>query len=164
MDGYFKLLRAEEEIARLNIEIRRFLTFIHDEDAELSSKEKEIGLTDPAVAYQIRMHRNHFSRFMARHLKNMQDIGQLPGFSGDLSCGVHIAEPSHPAPLPLNTAEPPHPAPLPLDTSIKAMVEDDQIDMEADLEEEQAGEDEEEAVMRAYCSILEFTCDGDTAE
>jgi hypothetical protein len=35
MDGYFKLLRAEEEIARLNIEIRQFLTFMHDEDAEL---------------------------------------------------------------------------------------------------------------------------------
>ena len=53
MDGYFKLLRAEEEIVRLNVEIRRFLTFMRDKDAELSSKEMEVGLTDFALAYQI---------------------------------------------------------------------------------------------------------------
>ena len=53
MGSYFKLLRAEEEIVRLNVEIRRFITFMCDEDAELSAKEIEVGLTDPALAYQI---------------------------------------------------------------------------------------------------------------
>ena len=48
---------------------------------------------------------------------------------------------------------------LPLNTPIEVMVEDGQIDVEADLEEEQAGKDEEQAVMSAYYSILEFTCD-----
>lgn len=96
------------------------------------------------------MQRNHITRFTPRHLKIMHDIGRLPGFSGNLSCGVHITEPSHPAPVLIG---------LPLNTSIEPMVEDDQIDMEADLEEEQAGEDEEQAVMSAYYSILEFTCD-----
>jgi hypothetical protein len=37
MDGYFKLLRAEEDIIRLNIEIPRFLTFMRDEDDYLDS-------------------------------------------------------------------------------------------------------------------------------
>ena len=150
MDGYFKLLRAEEEIMRLNVEIWRFLTFMRDEDAELSSKEMEVGLTDPALAYQIRVQRSHITRFTPRHLKNIHDIGQLPGFSGNLSCGVHLAEPSHPTPVLLS---------LPLNTPIEVMVEDGQIDVEADLEEEQAGKDEEQAVMSAYYSILEFTCD-----
>ena len=40
------------------------------------------------------------------------------------------------------------------------MVEDDQADLKADLEEEQAGEDEEREVMAAYSTILEFTFDG----
>ena len=48
----------------------------------------------------------------------------------------------------------------PLDNSDDALVEDDQVDLEADLEEEQAGEDEEEAVLGAYCTILEFSYDG----
>jgi len=150
MDGYFKLLRAEEEIVRLNVEIRRFITFMRDEDAELSAKEIEVGLTDPALAYQIRVQHSHITQYTPRHLKNIHDIGQLAGFSGNLSCGVHIAEPSHPAPVVLS---------LPFNTSIEVMVDDEQIDREADLEEEQAGEDEELAVMSAYFSILEFTCD-----
>ena len=150
MDGYFKLLRAEEEIVQLNVEICQFLTFMHDKDAELSSKKMEVGLTDPALAYQIQVQHSHITRFTPHHLKNIHDIGQLLGFSGNLSCGVHLAEPSHPAPVLLS---------LPLNRSIEVMVEDEQIDVEADLEEEQAGKDEEQAVMSAYYSILEFTCD-----
>lgn len=155
MDGYFKLLRADEEITRLNLEIRRFLTFMRDEDAELCSKEKEVGLTDPALAYQIRVHRTYFSRFSARHLKNLTAIRQLPGFTGDMSCGVHTPEPS------LAAAPSSHTEPIIFIAASSAG--DGHIDVEADLEEEQAGEDEEQAVMGAYCSILEFTCDRDTS-
>ena len=32
IDQWYKLERAEEEIKRLNIEVRRFHTFLHDED------------------------------------------------------------------------------------------------------------------------------------
>ncbi|KAI5982014.1 hypothetical protein EDD15DRAFT_2378548 [Pisolithus albus] len=32
MDQYFKVCRAEEEIERLNVEVRRILTYLHDED------------------------------------------------------------------------------------------------------------------------------------
>ena len=64
MDSYFKLLCAEEEIIRLNIEIPRFLTFMRDEDAYLASKGEEVGLTDPGIAYQIYLQHvciNHFT-------------------------------------------------------------------------------------------------------
>lgn len=150
MDGYFKLLRAEEEITRLNIEIRRFLTFMRDEDTFLSAKEKEVGLTDPALAYQIHMECNDINRFTPRHMKNLNNILQLPGFTGNMSFGIHITEPSLSSPTPPpNTNDP-----------VITMVEDDQADMEVDLEEEQAGEDEEEAVLAAYSTILEFTYDG----
>lgn len=152
MDGYFKLLRAEEEITRLNIEIRRLLTFMRDEDTFLSANEKEVGLTDPALAYQIHVERNDINRFTTRHMKNLNHILQLPGFTGSMSFGIHITEPS----LRLSSPTPP---PITNDPVI-TMVEDDQADLEADLEEEQAGEDEEQEVMAAYSTILEFTFDG----
>ena len=154
MDGYFKLLRAEEEIMRLNIEIPRFLTFMRDEDAYLDSKGKEVGLTDPALAYQIYVQRNSINRFTLGHVKTLNIIGQLPGFSGSLSCGVHIMDPL-PTPTPPSLS-------LHQKPSEETTFEDDPVDVEADLEEEQAGEDEEQAVMGAYYSILECAYDGES--
>ncbi|KAF8137983.1 hypothetical protein K438DRAFT_2030893, partial [Mycena galopus ATCC 62051] len=43
MDRYFKILRAREEIKRLNIEIRRVVTWIHDENRFLRNGEKSAG-------------------------------------------------------------------------------------------------------------------------
>ena len=44
--------------------------------------------------------------------------------------------------------------------AVTTMVEDNEVDLEADLEEEQASEDKEQAVLVAYSTILEFTYDG----
>jgi hypothetical protein len=148
MDSYFKLLRAEEEIIRLNVEIRRFLTFMHDEDAYLLSKELSVRLTDPSLAYQILVQSRNLNRFTPCHVKNLNKTQQLQGFSGNLSCGVRITEPSLPAV-----------SSLPSISSVNIMAVDYQADVEADLEEEQDGEDEEQAVLVAYCSVLELTCD-----
>jgi hypothetical protein len=150
MDGYFKLLRAEEEIFRLNIEIPQFITFMRDEDVHLGSKSKEVGLTDPGLAYQINLQRKNINRYTPGHIKTLNEVGQLPGFSGSLSCGVHTLVPSTLAPPSLS------PPPIP---SEGTTFEDDQVDGEVDLEEEQAGEDEEQVVMGAFCSILEFAYD-----
>ena len=92
MDGYFKLLCAEEEITQLNIEIHWFLTFMHNEDATLCARQKEVGLVDPAIAYQICIQHINFNRFTPRHMKNLIKISQLPGFSGNMSHRVHITE------------------------------------------------------------------------
>ncbi|KAF7304501.1 hypothetical protein HMN09_00852700 [Mycena chlorophos] len=42
MDDYFRLVRAKEEIQRLDIEIKRTVTFIRDEGTFLRSKEGEL--------------------------------------------------------------------------------------------------------------------------
>jgi hypothetical protein len=42
------------------------------------------------------------------------------------------------------------------------MVVNEEIDREQDLEEEQAGEDRDEAVLGAYYSVLEFSYDNAT--
>ena len=57
MDNYFKLIRAQEEICRLNTEIPRLATFMRDEDAYLRSAESILHPTDPALAYQVKIHR-----------------------------------------------------------------------------------------------------------
>ena len=54
MDQYFKIERAHEEIIRLDVEIRRFVTHIRDEEHFLLSKETELALSHPDISYQIR--------------------------------------------------------------------------------------------------------------
>ncbi|KAI6139517.1 hypothetical protein BKA82DRAFT_4364644 [Pisolithus tinctorius] len=50
---YFKLCQAEEEVVRLNVEIRRVVTYLIDEDRYLRACEALYQDTNPALAYQI---------------------------------------------------------------------------------------------------------------
>ncbi|KAF5344269.1 hypothetical protein D9758_012358 [Tetrapyrgos nigripes] len=63
MDKYFKYLRAGEEIERLNLEIRRLATYLHDEDDFLLSKVEELLPVNPPLAHQIRLYHSHRGRF-----------------------------------------------------------------------------------------------------
>jgi hypothetical protein len=51
MGTHFKIIRAKEEIQRLNIEIRRPVTYIRDEQDFLVAKEEEIRETDPDLIF-----------------------------------------------------------------------------------------------------------------
>ncbi|KAF7346242.1 hypothetical protein MSAN_01851200 [Mycena sanguinolenta] len=51
LDTYFKIERAQEEIDRLNVEIRRLVTYIRDEKEYLDHKAREIEKTDPNLAF-----------------------------------------------------------------------------------------------------------------
>ncbi|KAJ6469232.1 hypothetical protein DFH09DRAFT_955260 [Mycena vulgaris] len=57
MDCFFKIEPAREEITRLNIEIRRLVTYIRDEKEVLLKKESEVSLTDPHLAFFIGKYR-----------------------------------------------------------------------------------------------------------
>ncbi|KAF8169309.1 hypothetical protein K438DRAFT_1774323 [Mycena galopus ATCC 62051] len=54
LDSYYKLKRAREEIQRLNIEIRRFVTHMKDERTFLVQRESEIKAQDLVLAFFIR--------------------------------------------------------------------------------------------------------------
>ncbi|KAG2031492.1 hypothetical protein BDR03DRAFT_986359 [Suillus americanus] len=58
MDLHFKMCRAREEIKRLDIEVRRLVTYIWDEENYLRECEDQLNNTSPALAYQIAIHRN----------------------------------------------------------------------------------------------------------
>ncbi|KAJ7076917.1 hypothetical protein C8R43DRAFT_910591 [Mycena crocata] len=91
MDLYFKLLRADEEIIRLNIEIRRFMTYMRDEEAFLLREEgrveREHGV---ALAYQVRRYRMRQGRFNDDHRYHLVKLARVPGFTGRLDPGVPV--------------------------------------------------------------------------
>ena len=154
MDNYFKLLRAEEEIQRLNVEVPRFATFIRDENQYLLAMEEQVRPSKPALAFQIGMKRMEMGRYDALHMKIFDQITQLKGFTGGRLYGTHIPDvfpPAPPAEAPVTQQEPP----LPKDR----MAVYEEVDKEEDLEEEQAGEDQDDAVLGAYYSVLEFSYD-----
>ncbi|KAH7914663.1 hypothetical protein BJ138DRAFT_999608 [Hygrophoropsis aurantiaca] len=88
LDLYYKMCRAKEEIERLNIETRRLATYIRDEESYLRACEAQLASSHPEVAHQVQRHRNVRDRFNARHLKRINDIFKLPGFSGTIAPGV----------------------------------------------------------------------------
>ncbi|KAJ7248761.1 hypothetical protein C8J57DRAFT_1522233 [Mycena rebaudengoi] len=88
MDKYFRICRAKEEIHRLNIEIPRHVTWIHDEDSFLRSKEQEFLEADPEMAVQIRRYRMERGRFDDVHMRRYWGLAKTPGFTGSIMPGV----------------------------------------------------------------------------
>jgi hypothetical protein len=88
MDQHFKILRAHEEILRLNIEIPRVITYMRDEEAFLLMKECDLREVDPLLANQITRLREDRGRFNSLHLQRFRKLSSLPGFTGSILPGV----------------------------------------------------------------------------
>lgn len=88
MDQHFKILRAHEEILRLNIEIPRVITYMKDEEAFLLKKECDLRDVDPLLANQIALRRADQSRFNDLHLQRFGKLATLPGFTGSILPGI----------------------------------------------------------------------------
>jgi hypothetical protein len=88
MDQHFKILRAHEEILRLNIEIPRVITYMRDEEAFLLKKECDLREVDPLLANQIALRRADQGRFNDLHLQRFHKLANLPGFTGSILPGV----------------------------------------------------------------------------
>lgn len=90
MDAYFKMVRAEEEIYRLNIEIRRVITHLRDEGRFLSAREHEFEKVDPVLAYQLQCYRLQRERYTSLHMQRFKKLATTPGFSGTILPGVPL--------------------------------------------------------------------------
>lgn len=151
MDNFFKVLRAEEEIVRLNVEIPRLATYIRDEAAYLSLKERELISTDPALANQVRLHRLQRGRFDVHHYTILQQIVNLPGYTGGPLFGTRVPDVTPVAECsPTLTSEQVPASPTAMDT---------EIDDEDELAAEQAGEDKEEELVGVFIHVLEASID-----
>ena len=148
MDWYFKKCRAVEEVQRLNIEIRRLLTYIQDEDQHLRRCEEHMKLINIPLAHQIAICRNNRSRFSALHLHRLYHISQLSGFTGTLLPGKSIlTAPGDSA----DTTPPTIPARLALVPSpFPSSAEVQSTDTADELEEEEYAE---ENVEQAGCAL-----------
>ncbi|KAJ7921642.1 hypothetical protein B0H13DRAFT_1604343 [Mycena leptocephala] len=100
MDTHFKIEHAKEEIDRLNIEIRRLVTYIRDERVFLLAKEAEVRETDSHLAIFIGKYRMQWGCFDEDHMKCLRTMVKKlgPRFSGTLMPGVRLAPPPEPAP------------------------------------------------------------------
>ncbi|KAJ7645338.1 hypothetical protein B0H17DRAFT_1148452 [Mycena rosella] len=94
MDSFFRLERAKEEIPRLNIEIRRLVTYIRDEKALLLQKEAEVRVTDPNLAYFIGKYRSRRGCADDNHMVCLRAMAKKLGsrFTGTLTPGIRRLE------------------------------------------------------------------------
>ncbi|KAG1719409.1 hypothetical protein EDD22DRAFT_791676, partial [Suillus occidentalis] len=89
---YFKIIRAREEIERLNIEISRLQRWVEDEDAHLLTTATSLEANQPALAHEIHHLYDKRVRMNNVHRARLQAIYALPGF-----CGVCVLETSNDA-------------------------------------------------------------------
>ncbi|KAG6825030.1 hypothetical protein H0H92_005057 [Tricholoma furcatifolium] len=90
MDKYFRMERAREEIDRLNVEIRRVMTHMCNEEVYLLAKEREVARTDPTLAYHVKRYREERTRFYPTHRRRFAKLASNPNFSGTLAPGTPI--------------------------------------------------------------------------
>ncbi|KIK17255.1 hypothetical protein PISMIDRAFT_15257, partial [Pisolithus microcarpus 441] len=86
-----ELCRAEEEVIRLNVEIRRVITYLVDEDRYLRACEALYQDANPTLAYQISRYHTIRSQFTPLHLCSLEKISRLSGFSGTLALGISVS-------------------------------------------------------------------------
>ncbi|RXW12150.1 hypothetical protein EST38_g13705 [Candolleomyces aberdarensis] len=95
MDQYFKILRAREEIQRLNVEIKRIVTHIQDEDNFLRAAEEELAIEDKVLAFHVGRYREERTRFSSLHLRRFSALMNAPGFTGDVTPGQSVDRSLH---------------------------------------------------------------------
>ncbi|KAJ7168423.1 hypothetical protein C8R43DRAFT_1085763 [Mycena crocata] len=162
MDQHYKLVRADEEIARLNLEIPRFVTYMVDEERFLMYQERRLCDDGRApLAHQVRLQRMDRGRFNALHMKRLVKLSKTPGFTASLVPGVSVSKERS----------------IPDDYTD---AEDDEMDGGAGLpamrpvaeapkeqdgreQEEDEGEDEDQAAAATYEQIVRIAEDSDGA-
>ncbi|KAF8513285.1 hypothetical protein JB92DRAFT_228676 [Gautieria morchelliformis] len=87
---YFKIIRANEEIQRLNVEIRRMRTWVDDEDRHLLHAYEELKKADPELSTHVKSLYNTRHRVNDVHRAHIQAIYRLPGFAGPDTPGTRI--------------------------------------------------------------------------
>ncbi|EIW86142.1 hypothetical protein CONPUDRAFT_46498, partial [Coniophora puteana RWD-64-598 SS2] len=87
MDLHFKICRAREEIVRLDVEVKRMATYLHDEDRYLIACEEILRPLHAPLAMQVAVYRSVRARCNEHHWKRLRDIAKLEGFTGSIDVG-----------------------------------------------------------------------------
>ncbi|KAL0572264.1 hypothetical protein V5O48_009690 [Marasmius crinis-equi] len=103
MQLHFGLLRADEEIIRLNVEIKRLTTFMVDRHASYFHAVRSVEKSDPDLAVLIKREMDYWSEIDGRVAERLELTSRLSGFTGCLIPGHRIGrdpELTDTAPLP----------------------------------------------------------------
>jgi hypothetical protein len=93
MDQHFKILRADEEISRLNIEIPRLVTFMADEEDFLIHHEGRLQREGFAgLALQVARYRMDRTRFNGLHLDRLAKLSKEKEFSASICRGISVSQ------------------------------------------------------------------------
>ena len=87
---YFGIKRAKEEICRLNIEIRRLLTFLYDDYVDHHRAVTAHIIINPPLASEISAQWSYRERIHEAIVKRLIQTSQLSGFSGTLFHGQRL--------------------------------------------------------------------------
>ncbi|KAF8515748.1 hypothetical protein JB92DRAFT_3114698 [Gautieria morchelliformis] len=89
---YFKIIRANEEIQRLNVEIHRMRTWVDDEDRHLLHAYEELKKTDPELSTHVKSLYNTRHPVNDVHRARIRAIYRLPGFTGPDMPGTRLGK------------------------------------------------------------------------
>jgi hypothetical protein len=84
---YFGIKRAKEEILRLNVEIRRLLTFLYDDYADHFCAVTKHIIINPPLASEISSQWSYRERIHEAIVKHLIQTSRLAGFTGNLFYG-----------------------------------------------------------------------------
>jgi len=87
---YFSIKRAKEEICRLNVEMRRLLTFLYDDYIDHYRAVTTHIIINTPLASEISAQWSYRERIYEAIVKRLIQTSQLPGFSGNLFHGQRL--------------------------------------------------------------------------
>jgi hypothetical protein len=79
---YFKVVRAHEELHRLNVEIPRLAVWVEHEDVELREAAERLQPDDPHLAAEVRAYHLTRKRVNNVHRTRLNAIYKLEGYTG----------------------------------------------------------------------------------
>ncbi|KAK1217091.1 hypothetical protein PQX77_020275 [Marasmius sp. AFHP31] len=100
---HFRIRRAREEIERLNIELRRLVTFLIDDHADYSLAIEQTKTANPALASELTRQQAYRVAVGTRIVQRLAQTSALPGFTGSLVLAKRIGRDpdiTNKAPLP----------------------------------------------------------------
>jgi hypothetical protein len=90
MNLHFGLKQAKTEIVRLNVEIRRLLTFMYDDHVDHYNAIRHHIITDPPLAHELSLQWEYRNAVHENIFRRLQQTARLDGFSGRLAPGRRI--------------------------------------------------------------------------
>ncbi|KAG6847569.1 hypothetical protein H0H93_007343 [Arthromyces matolae] len=153
MDEHFKIQRAHEEIQRLNIEIRRFITYMKDEEAFLETRQDATLESDPRIAHQIWMHRRRLLLVNEQHRRRIFKLSKLNGFTGCLVPGTGVESAMTTAPSTTGSTN------MEVDEPTVTVTRHSDSEDSEDSEEEIEDSEQEKALAERVHNILQITAD-----